>query len=65
MSDPVQPTTPEPMPPGQPMPPMHDPIPTQQPPVQPPDIPGVALVAANIPHYMKSRSSRHADRRVV
>ena len=32
---------------------------------QPPDVPGVALVAASIPHYMKSRASRHADRRVV
>jgi alpha,alpha-trehalose-phosphate synthase [UDP-forming] len=32
---------------------------------QPPGVPGVALVAASIPHYMKSRASRHADRRVV
>jgi trehalose 6-phosphate synthase len=32
---------------------------------QPEEIPGVALVAASMPAYMKSRSSRHADRRVV
>ncbi len=42
MSDPTQPNQPQPLPPGQPMPPMHDPVPQQSRLRQPPDIPGNA-----------------------